>query len=44
MLCEVLSLHIGAVVDTRESTIEEGIPSELDGTVSIVADAESSGG
>jgi hypothetical protein len=35
------SLHIGAVVDTRESTIEEEIPSQLDGTVSIFADTES---
>ena len=39
------SLHIGAVVDTRESTIEEEpIPDQLDGTVSIFADTESSGG
>lgn len=39
------SLHIGAVVDTRESTIEENsIPEELDGTVNIFADVESSGG
>lgn len=38
------SLHIGAVVDTRESTVEEEpIPEELDGTVSIFADAEGSG-
>ena len=39
------SLHLGAVVDTRESTIEEEpIPDQLDGTVSIFADTESSGG
>jgi hypothetical protein len=39
------SLHIGAVVDTRASTVEEEpIPEQLDGTVSIFADAESSGG
>ena len=37
-------LHIGAVVDTRKSTIEEEpIPDQLDGTVSIFADTESSG-
>jgi len=39
------SLHIGAVVDTRASTVEEEpIPEQLDGTVSVFADAESSGG
>lgn len=39
------SLHIGAVVDTRESTIkEEPIPDQLDETVSIFADTENSGG
>lgn len=38
------SLHIGAVVDTRESTVEEEpIPGELDGTISVFADAEGSG-
>ena len=38
------SLHIGAVVDTREATIEEEpIPDQLDGTVNIFADTESSG-
>ncbi|WP_199239068.1 hypothetical protein [Halorubrum sp. GN11GM_10-3_MGM] len=39
------SLHIGAVVDTRERTIEEEpIPDQLDGTVSIFADTESPNG
>ncbi|WP_094529571.1 hypothetical protein [Halorubrum halodurans] len=37
------SLHIGAVVDTREDTTEkEPIPEQLDGTVSIFADIEGS--